>query len=188
MPTYSVNNFRPGLKVLFDGEPCSIESSEFVKPGKGQAFARIKMRRLLTGGRLEKTFKATETLCRADIQEKSLHYLYNDSVFFYFIHPKTFEQHEINVTIVGNTAKWLFRNAECIITLWNNKPIQVFPPNFVELEIIDTNPGLKGDTTSTSTKSALLSTGTIVKVPLFIKIGEIIKIDTRSGEYVSRIK
>ncbi|VFP86274.1 elongation factor P [Candidatus Erwinia haradaeae] len=188
MPTYSVNNFRPGLKIIFDGEPCTIESSEFVKPGKGQAFARIKMRRLLTGGRLEKTFKATETLCRADIEDISLHYLYNDGIFFYFMHPKSFEQYEIEAIIVGNTDKWLFRNAECLITLWNNRPIQVLPPNFVELEIVNTNPGLKGDTSSTSTKPALLSTGATVKVPLFIKIGEIIKIDTRSGEYVSRVK
>ncbi|VFP87029.1 Elongation factor P [Candidatus Erwinia haradaeae] len=188
MPAYSINNFRSGLKIIFDGEPCAIESSEFVKPGKGQAFARIKMRRLLTGGRLEKTFKATETVQSADVQDTNLNYLYNDDVFFYFIDPQSFEQHCIEANVVGNTAKWLFRNAECVVTLWNNRPIQVLPPNFVELAIIDTNPGLKGDTTGTSTKSAILSSGSIVKVPLFIKIGEVVKIDTRSGEYVARVK
>ncbi|VFP79856.1 elongation factor P [Candidatus Erwinia haradaeae] len=188
MTIYSSSHFRSGLKIIFEGEPYAIESSEFVKPGKGQAFARIKMRRLLTGTRVEKTFKATEVAESANIHDTNLNYLYNDGDFFYFMHPKNFEQHCIEASIIGSTAKWLVSNNECIVTLWNNKPIQVLPQNFVELTIIDTDPGLKGDTAGSSGKLAKLSTGAIIKVPLFLQIGERIKIDTRSGEYVSRIK
>ncbi|VFP83160.1 elongation factor P [Candidatus Erwinia haradaeae] len=188
MATYSSSDFRPGLKIIFENEPYAIESSEFVKPGKGQAFVRIKMRRLLTGSRVEKTFKSTELAESANVHDTNLNYLYNDGNFFYFMHPKSFEQYCIEKSTVGETAKWLFSNAECIVTLWNNKPIQVLSQTFVELEIIDTDPGLRGDTTGSSGKPAILSTGAIVKVPLFLQIGEWIKIDTRSGEYVSRIK
>ncbi len=125
MATYYSNDFRAGLKIMMDGEPYAVEASEFVKPGKGQAFARV---------------------------------------------------------------KWLLDQAECIVTLWNGQPIAVTPPNFVELEIVETDPGLKGDTAGTGGKPATLSTGAVVKVPLFVQIGEVIKVDTRSGEYVSRVK
>ncbi|NJD00466.1 elongation factor P [Candidatus Erwinia dacicola] len=188
MATYSSNYFRPGLKIMFEGEPYAIESSEFVKPGKGQAFARVKMRRLLTGSRVEKTFKSTDSAEGADVVDTNLNYLYNDGKFFHFMHPETFEQHFVEAKTVGYAAKWLLDNAECIVTLWNGKPIQVLPPNFVELEITDTDPGLKGDTAGTGGKPATLSTGAVVKVPLFVQIGEVIKVDTRSGEYVSRVK
>ncbi|AXU96633.1 elongation factor P [Erwinia persicina] len=188
MATYSSNDFRPGLKIMFEGEPYAIESSEFVKPGKGQAFARVKMRRLLTGTRVEKTFKSTDSAEGADVVDTNLNYLYNDGEFYHFMHPETFEQHPVEEKTVGDAAKWLLDNAECIVTLWNGKPIQVLPPNFVELEITDTDPGLKGDTAGTGGKPATLSTGAVVKVPLFVQIGEVIKVDTRSGEYVSRVK
>lgn len=188
MATYSSNDFRPGLKIMFEGEPYAVESSEFVKPGKGQAFARVKMRRLLTGSRVEKTFKSTDSAEGADVVDTNLNFLYSDGEFWHFMHPETFEQFPVEEKAVGEAAKWLLDNAECIVTLWNGKPIQVLPPNFVELEITDTDPGLKGDTAGTGGKPATLSTGAVVKVPLFVQIGEVIKVDTRSGEYVSRVK
>ena len=170
MATYYSNDFRAGLKIMMDGEPYAVEASEFVKPGKGQAFARVKLRRLLTGTRVEKTFKSTDSAEGADVVDMNLTYLYNDGEFWHF------------------NAKWLLDQAECIVTLWNGQPIAVTPPNFVELEIVETDPGLKGDTAGTGGKPATLSTGAVVKVPLFVQIGEVIKVDTRSGEYVSRVK
>ena len=174
MATYYSNDFRAGLKIMMDGEPYAVEASEFVKPGKGQAFARVKLRRLLTGTRVEKTFKSTDSAEGADVVDMNLTYLYNDGEFWHFMNNSTFEQ--------------LLDQAECIVTLWNGQPISVTPPNFVELEIVETDPGLKGDTAGTGGKPATLSTGAVVKVPLFVQIGEVIKVDTRSGEYVSRVK
>ena len=180
MATYSSNDFRPGLKIMFEGEPYAVEASEFVKPGKGQAFARVKMRRLLTGTRVEKTFKSTDSCEGADVMDTNMNYLYSDGEFYHFMHPESFEQHQVDGKTVGD--------AECIITLWDGRPIAVQPPNFIEAEITDTDPGLKGDTAGTGGKPATLSTGAVVKVPLFVQIGEVIKVDTRSGEYVSRVK
>lgn len=188
MATYSSNDFRPGLKIIFEGEPYAVQSSEFVKPGKGQAFARVKMRRLLTGSRVEKTFKSTDSYEGADVIDINMNYLYNDGDFYYFMHPETFEQFHVEAKIISDMAKWLQNNAECIITLWNGRPIAFQPPNFIEGEITDTDPGLKGDTACSGGKPATLSTGAVVKVPLFVQIGEVVRVDTRSGEYVSRVK
>jgi len=188
MATYSSNDFRPGLKIMFEGEPYAIESSEFVKPGKGQAFARVKMRRLLTGSRVEKTFKSTDSAEGADVVDTNLNYLYNDGEFYHFMHTESFEQFQVEEKTVSDAAKWLQDNAECIVTLWNGRPIAVQPPNFIEAEVIETDPGLKGDTAGTGGKPAKLSTGAVVKVPLFVQEGEVVKVDTRSGEYVSRVK
>jgi elongation factor P len=118
----------------------------------------------------------------------NLTYLYNDGEFYHFMNNETFEQLAADEKAIGDNAKWLLDQAECIVTLWNGRPIQVTPPNFVELEIVETDPGLKGDTAGTGGKPATLSTGAVVKVPLFVQIGEVIKVDTRSGEYVSRVK
>ena len=188
MATYSSNDFRPGLKIMFENEPYAIESSEFVKPGKGQAFARVKMRRLLTGSRVEKTFKSTDSCEGADVVDTNMNYLYNDGEFYHFMHPETFEQHGVDEKTVSDASKWLQDNAECIVTLWDGGLIAVQPPNFIEAEITETDPGLKGDTAGTGGKPATLSTGAVVKVPLFVQIGEVVRVDTRSGEYVSRVK
>ena len=188
MATYYSNDFRAGLKIMLDGEPYAVEASEFVKPGKGQAFARVKLRRLLTGTRVEKTFKSTDSAEGADVVDMNLTYLYNDGEFWHFMNNETFEQLSADAKAIGDNAKWLLDQAECIVTLWNGQPISVTPPNFVELEIVDTDPGLKGDTAGTGGKPATLSTGAVVKVPLFVQIGEVIKVGTRSGEYVSRVK
>lgn len=188
MATYSTNEFRSGLKIMLDGEPCAIVESEFVKPGKGQAFARVRIRKLISNKLLEKTFKSTDSVESADVIDLNLTYLYSDGEFWHFMNNETFEQLAADEKAIGDNAKWLIDQADCIVTLWNGQPIAITPPNFVELAVVDTDPGLKGDTAGTGGKPATLSTGAVVKVPLFVQIGEVIKVDTRSGEYVSRVK
>ncbi len=173
---------------MLDGDPCSIIENEFVKPGKGQAFNRVKIRNLKTGRVLEKTFKSGETVEAADVVELQLQYLYNDGEFWHFMDPETFEQYQADANAMGEATKWLKEQDMCTVTLWNGSPILVEPPNFVVLEITETDPGLKGDTSGGGGKPATLETGAVVRVPLFIQIGEKIKVDTRSGEYVNRVK
>lgn len=188
MSNYSTNQFRSGLKVMLDGAPCSIIENEFVKPGKGQAFSRVKLRNLKTGRVLEKTFKSGESLPAADVIEVDMQYLYNDGEFCHFMEPDTFEQHTAGEAAVSEAKKWLKEQDICIITLYNGTPLSVTPPNFVTLKITQTDPGLRGDTASGGNKPATLETGAVVRVPLFIDEGETIKVDTRTGEYVSRVK
>ncbi|WP_395479642.1 elongation factor P [Candidatus Curculioniphilus buchneri] len=188
MVSYTANELYYGLKIIQDGEPCIIIDNEFVKPGKGQAFNRVRLRQLLSGKLIEKIFKSGDSVNAADVVDINLAYLYNDGRCWHFINNKTFEQLAVDISIIGKNAKWLVKQVECILTFWNSQPISITPPNFVELQVTDTHPGLKGDTVGTCNKPAILTTGAIVKVPLFIHIGDIIKIDTRSGEYVSRIK
>ncbi|WP_343152788.1 elongation factor P [Buchnera aphidicola] len=188
MTTYNSNYFRSGLKIIFDKEPYIIESSQFVKPGKGQSFVRVKLRRLLTGKLIDKTFKATDTLKSADVTEITVSYLYNNRKFWFFINKKTFEEVFATKKVLGESIKWLVEQASCLATLWNNEVISITLSNFVELKVMETNPGLKGDSVSTATKKAKLITGAIIRVPLFIKEGETIKVDTRSGEYVGRVR
>ncbi|GDY27208.1 MULTISPECIES: elongation factor P [unclassified Agarivorans] len=188
MASYSTSEFKGGLKIMLDGEPYAILENEFVKPGKGQAFSRVKLRRLLTGKVLEKTFKSGESVEAADVMDYELAYLYNDGEFYHFMNNDTFEQIAADEKAVGETAKWLVEQDVCVITTWNENPILVTPPNFVELEVTETDPGLKGDTAGTGGKPATLTTGAVVRVPLFIQIGEVVKVDTRSAEYVGRVK
>lgn len=186
MATYSSNQFKNGLKVMIDGDPCSMVDVDFVKPGKGQAFTRVRLRNLITGRIWERTFKSNESVEGADVMDRDMEYLYNDGEMWHFMEPDTFEQYAADENAVGDAAKWLKEQDKCLITLWNNNPIAVTPPNFVELEVVETDPGLKGDTAQGGSKPATLSTGAVVRVPLFIEQGEVLKIDTRTGEYVSR--
>ena len=186
MASYSTNEFKGGLKIMLDGEPCSILENEMVKPGKGQAFNRVRIRKLLSGKVVEKTFKSGDSVEGADVVEVELAYLYNDGEFWHFMNNETFEQIAADEAAVGDNVKWLVEQNVCTLMLWDGKPISVTPPNFVELEITETDPGLKGDTAGTGGKPATLSTGAVVRVPLVVQIGEGIKGDTRSGEYVSR--
>jgi elongation factor P len=188
MASYSTNEFRSGLKVMIDGDPCAIIENEFVKPGKGQAFNRVKIRNLKTGRVLDKTFKSGESLDAADIIDIDMQYLYSDGEFWHFMVPDSFEQHAADANAVADSQLWLKPQDTCEVTLYNGNPITVTPPNFVELEISDTDPGLKGDTAQGGTKPATLETGAVVKVPLFLEIGELVRVDTRSGEYMSRVK
>lgn len=188
MASYSTNEFRGGLKVLLDGEPCTILENEFVRPGKGQAFSRVKFRNLITGRVWERSLKSGDTLEGADVMDVDMEYLYNDGEFWYFMEPDTFEQHQADKNAVADAAQWLKEQDKCEVTLYNGAPLSVTPPNFVELEITETDPGLKGDTAQGGSKPATLSTGAVVRVPLFLSEGEVIRIDTRKGEYVSRAK
>jgi elongation factor P len=186
MATYSTNQFKNGLKIILDGDPCSITENIVVKPGKGQAFNRVKMKNLKTGRVLERTFKSTESVEAADVDEMNVEYLYSDGEYWHFMDPTSFEQYAADAIAVGDTAKWIKGQEVCAMVLWDGSPISITPPNFVELAVAQTDPGLKGDTAQGATKPATLETGSEVKVPLFIDEGDILKIDTRTGEYVSR--
>lgn len=188
MANYSTNEFKGGLKIMLDGDPYSIVENEFVKPGKGQAFNRVKIRNLKTGRVIERTFKSGDSVEGADVMDVEMQYLYHDDEFWYFMDQTNFEQIGADATCVGENAKWLKEQDVCQITLWNGAPLTMSPPNFVEMEIVETDPGLKGDTSSGGNKPATLETGAVVRVPLFVQQGEVIKVDTRSGEYVSRVK
>ncbi|MBS3743425.1 MAG: elongation factor P [Wenzhouxiangellaceae bacterium] len=188
MANYSANELKNGLKVLLDGEPHNIVDTEFVKPGKGQAFTRIRVRNLKTGRVVEKTFKSNESVESADVFEKEVQYLYSDGEFWHFMDPNTFEQLAAEANAVGDGAKWLKEEDRCQITLFNGDPISVTPPNFVELRVVRTDPGVRGDTSGGGGKPAELETGATVRVPLFVNEGEVLRIDTRTGEYVSRVK
>lgn len=187
MASYSTNEFKGGLKVMLDGDPCAIVENEFVKPGKGQAFNRVKLRNLMTGRVWERTFKSGESLEAADVLDLEMEYLYNDGEMWHFMKTDgSFEQYAVDKRGLGNTEKWLKEQVAYTVTLWNDNPISVTPPNFIELEVTETDPGLKGDTAQGGSKPATLSSGAVVRVPLFINEGEVLKVDTRSGEYVSR--
>jgi len=188
MANYSTSEFRGGLKIMLDGDPYAIVENEFVKPGKGQAFNRVKVRNLLTARVVERTFKSGESVEGADVVDTEMQYLYNDGEHWHFMDVGSYEQLAADRKVVGDAAKWLKEEDMCDVTLWNGAPILVVPPNFVELRITETDPGLRGDTAQGGTKPATLETGAVVKVPLFLEIGELVKVDTRSGEYMSRVK
>ena len=188
MATYSTNEFRSGLKILLDGDPCVILENEFVKPGKGQAFNRVRIRNLKTGRVNERTFKSNESVEGADVVDTDMQYLYYDGEFWHFMVPDTFEQHAADAKVVEEAKDWLKEQDLCQVTLWNGQPLLVSPPNFVELKIVETDPGVRGDTATGGQKPAKLETGAVVRVPLFIEEGEVIRVDTRSGAYVSRVK
>ena len=188
MATYSTNEFKAGLKVMMDGDPCSIMENEYVKPGKGQAFNRVKIRNLKTGRVLERTFKSGDTLEGADVVDVELQFLYGDGEFWHFMDPASFEQIAADEKAVSEAIKWLKEQDICIVTLWNGVPLAVTPPNFVTLAVTETDPGVRGDTSGGGGKPATLETGAVVRVPLFINIGDVLKVDPRTGEYVSRAK
>ena len=188
MALISTSEFKGGLKVMLDGDPCTILENEFVKPGKGQAFNRVRLRNLKTGRVIERTFKSGETLEGADVIDTDMQFLYSDGEQWHFMAPETFEQHGADATAVGDAVKWLKEQDLCTVTLFNGSPIAISPPNFVELTITETDPGIRGDTSGGGGKPATLETGAVVRVPLFVQTGEVIKVDTRTGEYVSRVK
>ncbi len=188
MANYSTSEFRSGLRIIIDGDPYLVVENEFVKPGKGQAFNRVRIKNLKTGKTVDKTFKSGESVEAADVMDTDMQFLYADGEFWHFMEPDTFEQFAADAKAVGDAKDWITDGDSCLITLWNNEPLIVNAPNFVELEITETDPGVKGDTASGGVKPATLSTGAVVRVPLFVDQGEVIKVDTRSREYVSRVK
>ncbi|HXT49497.1 MAG TPA: elongation factor P [Thermoanaerobaculia bacterium] len=188
MATISTNQFRPGVKIMIEGDPCNIIENEFVKPGKGQAFNRVKYRNLNTGRVNEKNIRSGDTFEAADVVDTDMQYLYKDGSGWHFMDPATYEQYMASEAAMGEAQKWLKEQDVCSVTLYNGQPISVTPPNFVNLKVTDTDPGLRGDTSSGGTKAATMETGAVIRVPLFINVGEVLKVDTRTGEYVSRAK
>jgi len=185
---YNTNEFRVGLKLNLDGDPYSIIENEFVKPGKGQAFNRVKLRNLKTGRVVDRTFKSGESVEGADVVDTDMQYLYNDGAQWYFMEPDSYEQYAASKAAVGDAAQWLKGQETCCVTLLDGEPLSVTPPNFVELQIVKTDPGVRGDTATGGTKPATLETGAVIKVPLFIEEGETLRINTQAAEYVSRAK
>ena len=188
MASYGMNDVKNGMKILVNNEPSVITDTEYVKPGKGQAFTRVKYRNLKTGRTVEMTMKSTDSVEAADVMDTDMEFLYADGEFWHFMHPDTHEQIAADKNAVADAAKWLKGNEVCIVTLWNGAPLTVTPPVFVELEITETDPGVRGDTSGGGGKPATLETGAVVRVPLFVGQGEKIKVDTRTGEYMSRVK
>ena len=188
MATINTNQFRPGVKILVEGDPCNIIENEFVKPGKGQAFNRVKIRNLKNGRTLERNFKSGDTAEVADVTDQDMQYLYNDGQFWHFMVPDTYEQIAAGAEAVADAKQWLKEQMSCIVTLWDGVPLYVSPPNHVELKIVETDPGVRGDTATGGQKPAKLETGAVVRVPLFINEGEVIRVDTRTSTYISRVK
>jgi elongation factor P len=188
MASYSTNEFRGGLKIILDGDPYTIVENEFVKPGKGQAFNRVRVRNLITGRVIEKTFKSGESVEAADVFETDAQYLYNDGEQWHFMHTATYEQYACSKAAIGDAIKWIKEEDMCHLTLFNGEPLSVQAPNFTELRIVQTDPGLRGDTSGSGGKPATLESGAVIRVPLFVQENEIVKVDTRTGEYVSRVK
>ena len=188
MPNYSSRDFKPGLKILIGGDPYTILESQFSKPGKGQAFNKLRIKNLKNGKVLEKTVKIGASLTQADVTVREMQYLYNDGHQWHFMDVKSFEQIAASLEAIQDSKQWLKEEYTCSVTLWNNQIILVEPPNFIETRVTKTDPGLKGDTAQGGVKPAQIETGASIKVPLFIDQGELIKVDTRTGQYVSRVK
>lgn len=184
---YSTSEFKNGLKVLINDEPYTIIENEFEKPGKGQAFTRIKVRNLLTQKVLEKTYKSGQSIAKANVEEKPMTFLYKDHDAFHFMDQQSYEQIAISAAVVNHSAQWLLEQNSCQILFWNNMPAQVTPDNFIETTVTACEPGVKGDTVTGASKLANICTGASLKVPLFINQGDKIKIDTRNGSYVCRV-
>ena len=181
------SDIRKGLKMMLDGQPYAVVDFQFVKPGKGQAFTRVKIRNMATGAVLERTYKSGEKLDPADVEERQLQYIYPDGQDFVFMDAQSGEQIHVSGDKIGDDAKWLSDGMSIDVTLFNGLPIGVSLPSHVVLQITKCEPGVKGDTASGATKPATLSTGAVISVPLFVKEGEWVKIDTAEGRYIERV-
>lgn len=181
------SQFRNGLRFVLDGQPYVMTYFQHVKPGKGGAFVRTKVKNLLNGKALEKTFRSGEKVDEADVEDRSMQYLYQDGENLVFMDQETYDQLPFGADVVGDIKNLLKENTEVDVLFWDGKPINIELPAFVELAVAQTDPGIKGDTASGATKPATLETGAVVNVPLFVKEGEVLRIDTRTGEYVERV-
>ena len=185
---YSTPDFRKGLKIEIDNVPYMIVDFQHVKPGKGGAFVRTKLKNLISGSVVDKTFRAGEKVNKPDVNESSMQFLYGDDEGCHFMNVETYEQITISQEQVGEDSRFLKENTVVDILEYNGKVIGVAFPNFVNLTVVETDPGFKGDTATGGSKPAKLETGATVNVPLFINEGDILKIDVRSGDYVERVK
>ena len=183
----SAGDFRNGMTLEIDGNVCQIIEFQHVKPGKGAVFVRTKIKNVISGGVVERTFRPTEKFPAARIDRVDMQYLYSDGDLFHFMNAETYDQIALNSDTIGDALKFVKENDICKICSYNGNVFSVEPPLFVELEVTDTEPGFKGDTATGATKPATLETGAVINVPLFVNIGDKLKIDTRTGEYLSRV-
>jgi elongation factor P len=179
-------DFRNGITFEMDGQVYQVVEFQHVKPGKGAAFVRTKLKNIITDATIEKTFNPSDKMPRAHIERKDMQYLYNDGQLFYFMDVDTYEQIPLSEEILGDSLKFIKENMTVKLLFFKDNVIGIEPPNFVELEVIQTEPAIKGDTVTGATKPATVETGALVKVPLFINNGDVIRIDTRTGEYMER--
>ena len=183
----SAGDVRNGLTIEYEGNEFQVIEFQHVKPGKGAAFVRTKLKNIKSGGIIEKSFRPTEKFPQAHIERKEMQYLYSDGDLFHFMDVETYDQIALSEDQVGDTLKFVKENEMVKILSHNGEVFAMEPPLFVELEITETEPGFKGDTSTGATKPATVETGALVYVPLFVEIGDVIKIDTRTGEYLSRV-
>lgn len=183
----SSNDFRTGLTIELDGDVFSIVDFQHVKPGKGSAFVRTKLKNVKTGAVVEKTFNAGEKVPRAHVDRREMQYLYNDGEVYNFMDTESFEQFTLTREQLGDGVKYLKDNMNIGVMLFQGKTIGIDLPNFVELKVVDTPPGIKGDTASGGTKPATVETGAVVQVPFFVEVGDVLQVDTRTGAYLKRV-
>lgn len=185
---HDTSDIRKGLKLEIDGIPFTVVDFQFVKPGKGNGFTRCRIKNLVTGAVLERTWKSGEKLKPAAMDEARMQFLYSDEEGFHFMDQTSYDQYVIETETVGDNQRFLKENLEIDVLLFNGRPVSLSLPNFVELLVAETEPGVKGDTVSGAKKQATLETGAVINVPLFVEQGEKLKIDTRTGDYVERVK
>ncbi|MBS3808904.1 MAG: elongation factor P [Desulfobacterales bacterium] len=185
---YESGDLKKGLKVEIDGEPYEIVDFEFVKPGKGQALYKCKLKNMITGAQFDKTYRSGEKINKADLEEQQMEYLYTDGDHYHFMNTTTYEQESMSARQLGESVKYLKENTVCNVLLFQGKPIGLSLPNFIEMKVVRADPWVKGDTASGSYKPVELETGLTIQVPPFIEEGQKIRIDTRTGQYVERIK
>lgn len=183
----SAGDFKKGVTIELDGQIYTIVDFQHVKPGKGAAFVRTKIKNVVTGAVLERTFNPTEKVEEAHIERKDMQYLYNDGNFYYFMDTETYEQLPLSKEVVEDAMKFLKENMIATVKSYKGKVFSVEPPTFVELKVVETEPGFKGDTATGGSKPATVETGAVIQVPLFINVGDVLKIDTRTGEYIERV-
>lgn len=187
MATYETSDFRNGLKIEIEGVPYEMVYFQFVKPGKGTAFTRTKLKNMISGSVIERTYRTGESVMAADVEDIPMQYLYTDGEFFHFMHPDTFEQVAVEASKVEDVKGFLTENLAVTVMFFKGKSVSVTLPYFIESEITYCEPGARGNTATGTTKPATLATGAIVQVPLFVEVGEVIRVDTRTGSYVSRV-
>ena len=187
MATYDTSDIRKGLKIMIDGSPYIVVEAQFVKPGKGAAFTRTKMKNLLTGGVIERNLRSGEKLESADVEVKQMQYLYRDGEYFVLMDTTTYDQVQIPESTIGDDKDFMPENINIEVLFFNGRAVGVTLPNFIEQPIVETEPGHRGDTATNVTKAAKIPTGATIKVPLFINVGDVVRIDTRTGDYLDRV-
>ncbi|HEB90352.1 MAG TPA: elongation factor P [Deltaproteobacteria bacterium] len=187
MATTDTSQFRNGLKIELDGNPFTIVYFQHVKPGKGGAFVRTKVKNLLNGRVIERTFRSGEKVDLADIEENTMQYLYHDGENLVFMDQQTYDQIPISPEVIGEQIEFMLENMNVEVLFWKGKPVNVQLPNYIEARVVKSDPGIKGDTSSGASKPATLETGATINVPLFIKEGDVVRVDTRTGEYSERV-